>query len=84
MVNRGVRFGATEPDVSEQSAMSEKRTLRHLKIVSTFNFSDRNVLRSKSYKLSTAGEPWEVRLLNNETSMGSRGPKRCSLPRICR
>ncbi len=40
MVNRGVRFGATEPDVSEQSAMSEKRTLRHLKIVSTFNFSD--------------------------------------------
>lgn len=27
MVNRGVRFDATQSDVSEQSAMSEKRTL---------------------------------------------------------
>ncbi|CAH6024217.1 hypothetical protein AN2351V1_1626 [Citrobacter koseri] len=40
MVNRGVRFDAKQSDVSEQSAMSDERTLRHLKIVSTFNFSD--------------------------------------------
>ena len=40
MVNRSVRFDAKQSDVSEQSAMSDERTLRHLKIVSTFNFSD--------------------------------------------